>query len=92
MSPKSLSQEPLSIFIVALLVFVGSRGFLQTTLSLEFFCDSLIREQDKLLQPGVISAIGTSEKTLVAQQRDKSKQPKKKHPCNNKQCKGPKPS
>jgi hypothetical protein len=33
--------------------------------TLESFCDSLIREQDKLLQLGVISTVGTSNKALV---------------------------
>jgi hypothetical protein len=35
--------------------------------SLESFCDSLIREQDKLLHLGVINTAGTSNKSLVAQ-------------------------
>jgi hypothetical protein len=35
--------------------------------SLEYFCDSLIREKDKLLHLGVISIVGTSNKALVAQ-------------------------
>jgi hypothetical protein len=35
--------------------------------SLEYFCDSLIRERDKLLHPGVISTTCTSDKSLVAQ-------------------------
>jgi hypothetical protein len=52
----------------------------------------LIREQDKLLHLGVINTVGTSNKALVAQQKDKSKHPKKQHPHNNKQNKGPKPS
>jgi hypothetical protein len=34
--------------------------------SLESFCDALIREQDKLLQLGVINIAGTSNKALVA--------------------------
>jgi hypothetical protein len=34
--------------------------------SLEFFCDALIQEQDKLLQLGLISIAGTSNKSLVA--------------------------
>jgi hypothetical protein len=45
--------------------------------SLESFCDALIREQDKLVQLGLISTTGTSNKALVAQQKDKSKNPKK---------------
>ena len=61
--------------------------------SLERFCDALIREQDKLVQLGVISTVGTSNKALVVHQKDKPKNPKKKHPRhNNKQYKGPKPT
>ena len=59
----------------------------------ESFCDALIREQDKLVQLGVIDTAGTSNKSLVMQQKDKPNNPKKQHPCdNNKQHKGPKPT
>jgi hypothetical protein len=59
--------------------------------TLENFCDSLIREQDKLVQIGVISTAGTSNKALVVHQKDKPKNPKKQHPRHNKkQYKGPK--
>jgi hypothetical protein len=62
-------------------------------LTLESFCDALIREQDKLVQIGVINTAGTSNKALVAQQKDKTKNPKKQHPRhNNKQHKGLKPT
>ena len=62
-------------------------------LSLENFCDILIREQDKLVQLGVINTTGTSNKALVAQKNDKPKYPKKKHPrYNNKHPKGLKPA
>jgi hypothetical protein len=61
--------------------------------SLENFCDSLIREQDKLVQLGVINTAGTSNKALVVHQKDKPKNTKKQHPRhNNKQYKGPKPT
>jgi hypothetical protein len=61
--------------------------------SLESFCASLIREEDKLVQFGVINIAGPSNKALVSQQKDKPKYPKKQHPrYNNKQHKGPKPS
>ena len=61
--------------------------------TLESFCVALIREEDKLVQLGVINTAGTSNKALVAQQEDKPKYPKKKHPhYNNKQHKGPKPA
>jgi hypothetical protein len=59
----------------------------------EFLCVALIRKEDKLVQPRVISTAGTSNKALVTQQKDKPKYPKKQHPCyNNKQHKGPKPT
>jgi hypothetical protein len=51
--------------------------------TLESFCDALIREQDKLLQLGVINTSVTSNKALVVQQKDKYKNPKKQHPCHN---------
>jgi hypothetical protein len=61
--------------------------------TLESFCVSLIREEDKLVQLGVINTAGTSNKALVAQQKDKPKNPKKQHPRhNNKKYKGPKPT
>jgi hypothetical protein len=61
--------------------------------TLDSFCASLIREEDKLIQLGVISTAGTSNKALVAQQKDKPMYPKKQHPpYNNKQYKGPKPA
>jgi hypothetical protein len=61
--------------------------------TLESFCTSLIREEDKLLQLGVIKTADTSNKALVAQQKDKPKYPKKEHPrYNNTQPKGPKPT
>jgi hypothetical protein len=61
--------------------------------TLESFCASLIREEDKLIQLGMINTAGTSNKALVAQQKDKPKYPNKKHPrYNNTQYKGPKPA
>jgi hypothetical protein len=59
--------------------------------TLESFCDVLIKEQDKLVQLGVINTVGTSNKALVAQQKDKPKNPKKQHPRHNNN-KGPKPT
>ena len=67
------------------------KAYVQPTL--ESFCTSLIREEDKLVQLGVINTAGTSNKALVAHQKDKPKYPKKQHPrYNNKQPKGPKPT
>jgi hypothetical protein len=61
--------------------------------SLENFFYALIREQYKLVQLGVISTVGTSNKALVFHQKYKPKNPKKQHPRhNNKQYKGPKPT
>ena len=61
--------------------------------SLESFCDSLIREQDKLIHLGIVNNADTSRKALLSQQKEKSKPPKKHNFCNNKQNnKGPKPS
>ena len=61
--------------------------------TLEFFCATLIREEDNLVQLGVINTAGTSNKALVVHQKDKPKNPKKQHPRhNNKQHKGPKPT
>jgi hypothetical protein len=53
----------------------------------------LIREEDKLVQFGVINTAGPSNKSLVAQQKDKPKYPQKQHPhYNNKHHKGLKPA
>jgi hypothetical protein len=53
----------------------------------------LIREQDKLVQLGVINTVDISNKALVVHQKDKPKNTKKQHPRhNNKQYKGPKPT
>jgi hypothetical protein len=53
----------------------------------------LIREQDKLVQLGVISTVSTSNKALFFHQKDKPNNPKKQHPHHkNKQYKGPKPT
>ena len=46
--------------------------------SLESFCDSLIREQDKLIHIGIINNADTFGKSLLSQQKEKSKPPKKK--------------
>ena len=60
--------------------------------SLESFCDSLIREQDKLIHLGMINNADTFGKALLSQQKEKSKSPKKQNFHNNKPNKGPKPS
>ena len=60
-------------------------------LSIESFCDSLIREQDKLIHLGIINNEDTSGKTLLSKQKEKSKPPKKQNFRNNNPNKGPKP-
>jgi hypothetical protein len=87
-------KEFLGVIIVS--TFYATTEALGTAykkLTLESFSAALIREEDKLVQLGVISTAGTSNKALVSQQKDKPKYPKKQHPCyNNKQHKGPKPA
>ena len=61
-------------------------------LSLESFCDSLIREKDKLIHLGIINNVDTFGKALLTQQKENSKPPKKHNFRNNNPNKGPKPS
>ena len=61
--------------------------------SLESFCDSLIREKDKLIYLGLINNVDTSGKALSSQQKEKSKLSTKQNFRNNKlNNKGLKPS
>jgi hypothetical protein len=55
--------------------------------SFDSFCDSLIREQEKLLHLGLLNLGNSSKKALAAQQHPNSKNPKKSYPQKN----GPKP-
>jgi hypothetical protein len=81
------------LFVSTFYAIQEALGIAYQKVSLESFCDSLIREQDKLVQLGVISTAGTSNKSLVVRQKDKPKNPKKQHHRhNNKQYKGPKPT
>jgi hypothetical protein len=80
-----LLSTPLEIAIISQVITYKIPSF-------EVFCDSLIREKDKLLHLGVINIISTYNKALVAQKKSKVMHPKKKIPCNNKQNKVPKPS
>jgi hypothetical protein len=74
-------------------VFEEALGDAYKNTSLESFCDSLLQEIDNLVQIGVVSTSGTSNKTLLAHQKDKTKNPKKQHPHhNNKKNKGLKPT
>jgi hypothetical protein len=50
---------------------------------LQNFFYALIREQDKLVQLGVINIAGTSNKDFVVHQKDKPTNPKKQHPRHN---------
>ena len=59
---------------------------------LESYCDSLIREKDKLTHIGIINNVDTYGKALLSQQKEKSKPPKKHNFRNNKPNKCPKPS
>jgi len=82
-----------SVFVSTLYAMQEALGTAYQKNSLENFCDAFIREQVKLVQLGVINTVGTSNKALVSHQRDKPKNPKKKHPRHNKkQHKGPKPT
>jgi hypothetical protein len=82
-----------SVFVSTFYAMKEALGKVYVQPTLESFCTSLIREEDKLVQLGVINTAGTSNKALVAQQKDKPKYPKKQHPrYNNKQPKGPKPA
>eukprot|EP00253_Pinus_taeda_P026485 PITA_26485 len=57
-------------------------------LSFDSFCDSLIREQEKLLHLGLLNLGNSSKKALAAQQQPNLKNPKKSYPKKN----GPKPN
>jgi hypothetical protein len=85
-----------SAYFVFVSTFYAMKEALGTTYqkpTLESLCDALIREQDKLVQIGVINTTGTSNKALVIHHKDKPKNPKKQHPRqNNKQHKVPKPT
>ena len=56
--------------------------------SLESFCDSLIREKDKLIHLGIINNADTSRKSLLALQKENSKPPMKQNSHNNNRNKG----
>eukprot|EP00253_Pinus_taeda_P028506 PITA_28506 len=56
--------------------------------SFDSFCDSLIREQEKLLHLGLLNFGNSSKKALAAQQQPNLKNPKKSYPKKN----GPKPN
>jgi hypothetical protein len=82
-----------SVFVSTFYAIIDALASAYKDPTLEYFRDVLIREKDKLVQLGVIDTASTPNKALVSQQKDKSKNPKKQHPChNNKQNKGPKPS
>jgi hypothetical protein len=58
-----------SAYFVFVSTFYATRevlGSVYQNISLESFCDALIRDQDKLVQQGLINTAGTSNKSLVA--------------------------
>jgi hypothetical protein len=72
-----------SAYFVCVSTFYAMREALRKDFqkpTLESFCVALISDEDKLVQLGVISTAGTSNKALVAQQKDKPNNPKKQHP------------
>jgi hypothetical protein len=66
-----------SVFVSTFYAMKEAVGKAYVQPTLESFCTSFIREEDKLVQLGVINTAGTSNKALVAQQKDKPKYPKK---------------
>jgi hypothetical protein len=69
-----------SEYFVFVSTFYATREALESAYqnpSLVLFCDALIREKYNLVQLGVVNTTGTSNKALVARQKDKSKNPKK---------------
>jgi hypothetical protein len=81
------------MFVSTFYAMKEALGKAYVKLTVESFCSSLIREEDKIVQLGVINTVGISIKALVAQQKNKPKYPKKQHLLyNNKQPKGPKPA
>ena len=69
-----------SVFLSTFYAMQEALGTTYKKLSLENFCDDLIREKYNLVQLGVIITAGTSNKALVVQKKDKPKYPKKQHP------------
>ena len=59
--------------------------------TLESFCDSLIRQKDKIIHLGMINTVDTYERSSLAQKKENSKPPKKENPRNNKLKRLPKP-
>jgi hypothetical protein len=55
------------VFVSTFYAMRDALGKAYQKLTLESFCDAFIREQDKLVQLGVISIAGASNKVLVAQ-------------------------
>ena len=58
--------------------------------TLESFCYSLIREKDNIIHIRIINNENASGKSLLSQQKENSKPPKKQKFYNNKPNKGPK--
>jgi hypothetical protein len=56
-----------SVFVSTFYATKEALGIAYKNPSLESFCDALIREQDELVQLGVVSIVDTSNKALVSQ-------------------------
>jgi hypothetical protein len=81
------------LFVSTLYAMQEALGTTYQNPTLEKKIYALIRQQDKLVQLGVINTKGTSNRALVVHQKDKPKNPKKQHPHhNNKQYKSDKPT
>jgi hypothetical protein len=82
-----------SVFVSTFYAMQEAIGTTYVKPTLENFCEALIRDQDKLVQLGLINTTGTYNKALVIHQKDKPKNPKNQHPHqNNEQYKGQKPT
>jgi hypothetical protein len=89
----------LAKFVTTYSMFVSNCNVIREALgvsyiqpSLEYFFHSLIREKHNIWNLGVINTLDTSKKSLVAQQKDKTKHTKKQHPQKKRKKKGCKPS
>jgi hypothetical protein len=68
------------VFVSTFYAMKEALGKAYVKATLESFCASLIREEDNLVQLGVINTTSTSNKALVSQQKYKPKYRKKQHP------------
>jgi hypothetical protein len=59
-----------SVFVYTIYAMREALGIAYKKPTLESFCVSLIREEDKIIQLEVINTAGTSNKSLVVQHKD----------------------